>query len=356
VRSLLVAALAAGALLASAQPAAAAPPSWYPPLQWLPASSRNYDVGRGGARITHIVIHSTAGGYVGALSWFLDPRSDASAHYVIRARDGEITQMVAEANTAFHARGFNRGSIGIEHEFDPAHGVGYTDQQYRSSAALACAIARRYGIPTDRAHIIGHSEVANTDHTDPGPSWDWSYYMRLVSGCAAPNAVAASGASSGTTCDASACRPSAGLAFGASGASVALLQWDLVYLGWMPQAAVIEGGGHFGPQTLAALRAFQGANGVPATGFYGPLTEAALARSLAGAPSAARQGLTIGSQSADVARLQSDLRRLGYATSVTGYFGPVTEAALRQFQREHGIDATGTYGPLTHAAMRLHTR
>ena len=32
----------------------------------------------------------------------------------------------------------------------------------------------------DRKHIIGHVEVPGTDHTDPGPHWDWDRYMRLV--------------------------------------------------------------------------------------------------------------------------------------------------------------------------------
>ena len=32
----------------------------------------------------------------------------------------------------------------------------------------------------ERAHIIGHHEVPGTDHTDPGPHWDWDLYIRLV--------------------------------------------------------------------------------------------------------------------------------------------------------------------------------
>jgi len=126
-RPLLVAILTIGLLLVGARPAAAAPPSWYPPLRWLPAAATNYTPGRAGQSIDAIVIHATGGPYAGALSWFRDPRSSLSAHYVIRASDGEITQTVAEADTAFHARGFNRGSIGIEHEFDPARGIAYTD-------------------------------------------------------------------------------------------------------------------------------------------------------------------------------------------------------------------------------------
>jgi hypothetical protein len=53
---------------------------------------------------------------------------------------------------------------------------------YRSSAAVTRNIAERRGIPKDRAHIKGHSELPNQTHTDPGPNWNWTYYMQLVNG------------------------------------------------------------------------------------------------------------------------------------------------------------------------------
>jgi N-acetyl-anhydromuramyl-L-alanine amidase AmpD len=355
-RPVFVAILTVGLLLVGARPAAAAPPSWYPPLRWLPAATTNYTPGRAGHSVSAIVIHATGGPYAGALSWFQDPRSSLSAHYVIRASDGEITQAVAEADTAFHVRGFNRGSIGIEHEFDPGRGIAYTDVQYRSSATLVCAIAKRYGIAPDRAHIIGHSEIAGTDHSDPGPTWDWSYYMSLVRGCAGGGA-SASIADAAATCDGTGCVPAAGFGLGTVSPSVSLLQWDLAYLGWMTRSTVVLGEGTFGPRTLGAIRSFQAANSVPATGFYGPLTAAALARSLArSASGAAQPGLALGASSAEVTRLQSDLRALGYMDAVTGYFGPVTHDAVSRFQRERGIDPTGAYGPLTRAAMALDLR
>lgn len=358
-RRLCIAIIAAGLLLAAARPADAAPPTWYPALRWSPATPENYEPGRAGARVSMIVIHATQGSYAGAVSWFRDPRARLSAHYVIRARDGEITQLVAESDTAFHVRGLNRTTIGIEHEFDPARGIGYTDAEYRSSAALVCAIARRYGFPADRAHIRGHSELPGTDHTDPGPTWDWASYLSFVSACAgSPAATAAapplgSGTDAGVTpCPNPRCVPDAGLGEGATGAAVSLLQTDLAALGRMTQATVLSGGGRFGPRTVVAVRSFQEANGLPATGFYGPLTAAALARSLARVPtSAAGAVLVLGARSAAVTQLQRDLGRLGYLDAVTGYYGPATRDAVRRFQRDHGIMTTGNYGPLTQASM-----
>src|SRR5437868_4846083 len=168
--------------LAAPARALAAPPDYYPPLNWIPAARSNYDVGRGQA-IVAIVIHETDGTYLSAVNWFQNPRSRVSAHYLVRAYGGGITQLVAESDTAYHARIANPWSIGIEHEFFPRLGIYHTDAQYRSSAQLVCAIARRYGIPTDRAHIIGHNEVRGSDHSDPGPTWNWNYYMSLVNAC-----------------------------------------------------------------------------------------------------------------------------------------------------------------------------
>jgi len=90
--------------------------------------------------------------------------------------------MVAEKDTAWHVRTENPYTIGIEHEGYVDQPSWFTDAMYRSSAALTRNIADRRGIPKDRAHIKGHSEMPNNDHTDPGPNWNWDYYMQLVNG------------------------------------------------------------------------------------------------------------------------------------------------------------------------------
>lgn len=62
--------------------------------------------------------------------------------------------------------------------------------------------------------------------------------------------------------------------------------------------------------------------------------------------------MTIGSRGTDVTELQRILRSAGYFNlEPTGYFGPITEAAVKQYQEANGIPATGYVGPLTLAAL-----
>ena len=153
----------------------------------------NYDTAdrpRFGPEIRYIVIHDTEGSYLGSINWFRDKRSGVSAHYVIRANDGEVTQMVDVKDTAWQAGNwyFNMHTIGIEHEGVAIEGAAwYSEQMYRSSASLVRYLANKYGVPLDRAHIMGHDEVPGLTaarqsamHWDPGPFWDWEHYMALL--------------------------------------------------------------------------------------------------------------------------------------------------------------------------------
>lgn len=60
-----------------------------------------------------------------------------------------------------------------------------------------------------------------------------------------------------------------------------------------------------------------------------------------------------GTQNDEVKELQEQLRSLGFFTfhTSTGYFGPITLAAVKAFQTANGIPATGFVGPLTRAAL-----
>ena len=178
--------------------------------EFTPARAGFFSHGRSQA-IDRVVIHTTEGSYAGAISWFRSASNPyrTSAHYVIRSSDGEITQMVAEEDTAHHVRSWNSRSIGIEHEAISSQSSWFTDAMYRASAALVRDVCLRHGIPMDRAHIVGHNEAPGNDHSDPGVHWDWDYFMELVrDGDAAPVPVAPTGGGSdfcethgGTWCD-----------------------------------------------------------------------------------------------------------------------------------------------------------
>ncbi|MDB4896767.1 MAG: putative amidase [Firmicutes bacterium] len=156
----------------------------YGPALWAPASTSNYTVANRPTEypINYVIIHVTQGSYASAINWFQNPSAQVSAHYVVRSSDGQITQTVREKDVAWHAGNwsYNTQSVGIEHEGYISDCTWFTDAMYRASAALTRSITDKYGIPKDRNHIIGHIEVPGSTHTDPGPCWDWNYYMSLV--------------------------------------------------------------------------------------------------------------------------------------------------------------------------------
>ncbi|WP_405869215.1 N-acetylmuramoyl-L-alanine amidase [Streptomyces sp. NBC_00005] len=165
--------------------------------RWVAASSANF---RRADRpddyaIDRVVIHVTQGSFASAVKVFQDPDHRAAAHYIVR-KDGRITQMIRELDVAFHAgnREYNERSVGIEHEGFVERASSFTDAMYAASARLTAGVCGRYGIPVDREHIIGHVEVPGTDHTDPGPHWDWDRYIRLVrrASAASPGSSASS--------------------------------------------------------------------------------------------------------------------------------------------------------------------
>ncbi|MFE0588307.1 N-acetylmuramoyl-L-alanine amidase [Micromonospora echinospora] len=151
----------------------------YPPARWIAAHGGNYSAGRS-SRITTVVIHVTQGSYAGTISWFQNPASGVSAHYVVKSSNGEITQMVREGDTAYHARSGNPYTVGIEHEGYVDNPAWFTDAMYRSSAALTRYLCDKYGLPKNRTAIKAHYEIPGNDHTDPGPHWNWDYYISLV--------------------------------------------------------------------------------------------------------------------------------------------------------------------------------
>lgn len=158
---------------------------------WKGCADGNWQVGRMGNAVLGIVIHEMGGSLIGTDAWFnLTPAARdnggfaSSAHYGI-GKAGERHQYVKEEDRADHAGrvlnataklildhpGVNPNlfTIGIEHEEHAAEP--WTDAMVTASAGLIADICKRWSIPIDRDHIIGHHEVFSAK-TCPGTGCD----------------------------------------------------------------------------------------------------------------------------------------------------------------------------------------
>ncbi|NUO42872.1 MAG: N-acetylmuramoyl-L-alanine amidase [Streptomyces sp.] len=167
--------------------------------EWIPAPYEefgdndygNHDLGDRPASqsIKYLVIHDTEGAWDGVLNLVQDP-TYVSWNYTLRSTDGHIAQHVKAKDVAWHAGNWyvNAKSIGLEHEgFLANPDAWYTEAMYRSSARLVKYLSKKYDIPLDRQHVLGHDNVPGPTtgtvpgmHTDPGPYWDWRHYFELL--------------------------------------------------------------------------------------------------------------------------------------------------------------------------------
>jgi N-acetyl-anhydromuramyl-L-alanine amidase AmpD len=164
---------------------------------YIKANAGNYQSGRNGSKITHVTIHTTQGSYAATISWFRNAAAHRSSHYIVRASDGQITQMVKEGDMALHAQSANAYTIGIEHEGFMENGnKWYSDKLYRASAALVRDICSRRSIDESTCYrgaatagtnllsaafsIKGHQHFNGQTHTDPGKYWNWNKYADLI--------------------------------------------------------------------------------------------------------------------------------------------------------------------------------
>lgn len=63
-------------------------------------------------------------------------------------------------------------------------------------------------------------------------------------------------------------------------------------------------------------------------------------------------GLELGARGDKVTQLQRDLTKLGYPLKDDGIFGQNTDAAVKKFQRDHGLEPDGIVGSKTRAAIQ----
>jgi lysozyme len=107
--------------------------------------------------------------------------------------------------------------------------------------------------------------------------------------------------------------------------------------------------GEPGPDTAAALRAFQRAAGLAVDAVPGPLTY----RKLTAWYDPNRPQLQQGATGSAVTWLQTELNRVAGPLARDARFGPATEASLRRAQLVRGLEVDGVAGRETNAALQL---
>jgi N-acetyl-anhydromuramyl-L-alanine amidase AmpD len=129
--------------------------------------------------------------------WFRSPASQVSAHYCVDS--DTVIQCVREKDIAWHARGGNAASIGVElagfaRQTTKDWRDAYSTAVLRSAATLVADVCRRRRIPVrwlvagdlraGRRGITGHVEVSlaygRSDHWDPGPGFPIERFLALV--------------------------------------------------------------------------------------------------------------------------------------------------------------------------------
>lgn len=129
--------------------------------------------------------------------WFARSASQVSAHYCVDA--GTTIQCVREQDIAWHARGGNGASIGVELAGSAGQGTldwedAYSRAVLARAATLVADVCRRHRLPVrrigavelraGRRGITGHGDVSEafgkSDHWDPGPGFPWDGFLGQV--------------------------------------------------------------------------------------------------------------------------------------------------------------------------------
>lgn len=106
--------------------------------------------------------------------------------------------------------------------------------------------------------------------------------------------------------------------------------------------------GTYGQDTVIAVKQFQARNDQIVDGYLGPST-----RQVLNSAEAKANGLMLGERGDSVTRVQELLSKYGYLNSanVTGYYGEVTENAVKNFQSRNGLSSDGLVGVQTMAKL-----
>ena len=130
-----------------------------------------------------LVLHHTADADdESCISFFLDPASFVSSHFLV-GRDGRLFQFVSLEHRAWHAGAsylhgrsvLNRDSVGVEITGD-GNRYPFTPAQIETVVRLTGVLTAQLGLTTP--WIAGHEHVAPVRKPDPGALFPWNEVMR----------------------------------------------------------------------------------------------------------------------------------------------------------------------------------
>ncbi|GEK57734.1 hypothetical protein CHL76_01385 [Marinococcus halophilus] len=149
---------------------------------------------------------------------------------------------------------------------------------------------------------------------------------------------------------------------GVRSAEAKAMKQDLYTLGYLD---IDEPNEHFGPQTEAAVKAFQREHNLYVDGIAGPKTLAKLREVMQNPPAddasddsssedSSSTVLKDGVRSPEAKAVKQDLYTLGYLdiAEPNEHFGPKTEAAVKAFQRDYGLTVNGVADPATLSKLK----
>lgn len=175
-----------------------------PTDDWQPADSSNYtNASRSASDIRWVVLHTIEGSYEGCISWFQNPDSNVSSHYVVGNQADQTTKMVQLEDVAWTQGNGPYNDTGVSIEMEGyANSTDFNDNIYQQTADVVRYVCETYDVPMQhptydiapcsaydgQGGVIGHNQIPSpydcsqvTDgKVDPGDTWDWDYFMSLV--------------------------------------------------------------------------------------------------------------------------------------------------------------------------------